>query len=108
MLLPRDTRRISHAIRCRAMWECGFFFFSSRRRHTRFDCDWSSDVCSSDLLIYRALVDHQVDIVAGNSTDGLIDSLGLVALADDRHYFPPYDAVPIVRQSTLADRKSVV
>jgi osmoprotectant transport system substrate-binding protein len=53
-------------------------------------------------LIYRALVDHQVDIVAGNSTDGLIDSLGLVALEDDRQYFPPYDAVPIVRQSTLA------
>ncbi len=53
-------------------------------------------------LIYRALVDHQVDIVAGNSTDGLIDSLGLVGLEDDRHYFPPYDAVPIVRQSTLA------
>jgi osmoprotectant transport system substrate-binding protein len=53
-------------------------------------------------LIYRALVDQQVDIVAGNSTDGLIDSLGLVALQDDRHYFPPYDAVPIVRQSTLA------
>jgi osmoprotectant transport system substrate-binding protein len=53
-------------------------------------------------LIYRALVDHQVDIVAGNSTDGLIDSLGLLALEDDRHYFPPYDAVPIVRQSTLA------
>jgi osmoprotectant transport system substrate-binding protein len=53
-------------------------------------------------LIYRALLDHQVDIVAGNSTDGLIDSLGLIALVDDRHYFPPYDAVPIVRQSTLA------
>jgi len=53
-------------------------------------------------LIYRALVDHQVDIVAGNSTDGLIDTLGLVALEDDRHYFPPYDAVPVVRQSTLA------
>ena len=53
-------------------------------------------------LLYRALVDHQVDIVAGNSTDGLIDSLGLVALEDDRHYFPPYDAVPIVRQSSLA------
>src|SRR5256886_7174450 len=29
---------------------CFFFFFSSRRRHTRFDCDWSSDVCSSDLV----------------------------------------------------------
>jgi osmoprotectant transport system substrate-binding protein len=53
-------------------------------------------------LIYRALIDRQVDIVAGNSTDGLIDALGLIALADDRHYFPPYDAVPIVRQSTLA------
>jgi osmoprotectant transport system substrate-binding protein len=53
-------------------------------------------------LIYRALADHQVDIVAGNSTDGLIDALGFVALADDRHYFPPYDAVPIIRQSTLA------
>jgi osmoprotectant transport system substrate-binding protein len=52
-------------------------------------------------LIYRALMDHQVDVVAGNSTDGLIDALGLVALVDDRHYFPPYDAVPIVRQSTL-------
>jgi len=53
-------------------------------------------------LIYRALVDHQVDVVAGNSTDGLIDARGLVALTDDRHYFPPYDAVPVVRQSTLA------
>ena len=53
-------------------------------------------------LIYRALVDHQVDIVAGNSTDGLIESLGLVALQDDKHYFPPYDAVPVIRQSTLA------
>ena len=53
-------------------------------------------------LIYRALLDHQVDIVAGNSTDGLIDALGLAALTDDLHYFPPYDAVPIVRESTLA------
>ena len=53
-------------------------------------------------LIYRALVDHQVDIVAGNSTDGLIDALGLVALVDDLHYFPPYDAAPIVRLAALA------
>jgi osmoprotectant transport system substrate-binding protein len=52
-------------------------------------------------LIYRALVDHQVDVVAGNSTDGLISALGLVALDDDRHYFPPYDAVPVVRKATL-------
>jgi osmoprotectant transport system substrate-binding protein len=52
-------------------------------------------------LLYRALVDKQVDIVAGNSTDGLIEALNLVALEDDRHYFPPYDAVPIVREDTL-------
>jgi osmoprotectant transport system substrate-binding protein len=52
-------------------------------------------------LIYRALQDHKVDMVAGNSTDGVIDSLHLVILEDDRHYFPPYDAVPIVRQATL-------
>jgi len=52
-------------------------------------------------LIYRALVDRQVDLVAGNSTDGLIDALNLVVLEDDRHYFPRYDAVPIIRKSTL-------
>jgi osmoprotectant transport system substrate-binding protein len=52
-------------------------------------------------LIYRALEDHQVDVVAGNSTDGLISALGLVALEDDRHYFPPYDAAPIARKATL-------
>jgi len=52
-------------------------------------------------LIYRALVEKKVDVVAGNSTDGLISALDLVALADDRHYFPPYDAVPIVRRDAL-------
>jgi osmoprotectant transport system substrate-binding protein len=53
-------------------------------------------------LIYRALVDKKVDIVAGNSTDGLIAALHLVPLVDDKHYFPPYDAVPIVRRDALA------
>lgn len=52
-------------------------------------------------LIYRALVSRQVDIIAGNSTDGSIEALHLVPLQDDRHYFPPYDAVPIVRDDTL-------
>jgi osmoprotectant transport system substrate-binding protein len=52
-------------------------------------------------LIYRALIDKKVDIVAGNSTDGLIDTLHLVPLVDDKHYFPPYDAVPIVRRDAL-------
>ncbi len=48
-------------------------------------------------LLYRALQNRSVDIVAGSNTDGLIEALKLVVLEDDRHYFPPYDAVPIVR-----------
>jgi osmoprotectant transport system substrate-binding protein len=52
-------------------------------------------------LLYRALADKQVDLVAGNSTDGVIASLHMVALEDDRHYFPPYEAVPLVRRATL-------
>ena len=52
-------------------------------------------------LLYRALESKQVDIVAGSNTDGLIAALGLVVLEDDRHYFPPYDAVPIVRTASL-------
>src|SRR2546430_13386634 len=41
-----------------------FFFFSSRRRHTRFDCDWSSDVCSSDLGALIRITAHETDIAA--------------------------------------------
>jgi len=52
-------------------------------------------------LLYRALREKQVDMVAGNSTDGVIDALGMVALEDDRQYFPPYEAVPVVRRETL-------
>lgn len=52
-------------------------------------------------LLYRALQNNQVDIVAGSNTDGLIAALDLVVLEDDQHYFPPYDAVPIVRRETL-------
>lgn len=52
-------------------------------------------------LLYRALTQHQADIVAGNSTDGLIAALHLVPLNDDWHYFPPYDAVPVVRRAAL-------
>ena len=52
-------------------------------------------------LLYRALANHQVDMVAGNSTDGPIRALGLVVLADDLHFFPPYQAVPLVREDSL-------
>lgn len=50
-------------------------------------------------LLYRALVDNQVDVVAGNSTDGLIASLKLVVLEDDHHYFPPYQAMTVARSA---------
>jgi len=53
-------------------------------------------------LLYRALGEKQVDVVVGSATDGLIQARGLVVLEDDQHYFPPYDAVPVVRQQTLA------
>jgi osmoprotectant transport system substrate-binding protein len=52
-------------------------------------------------LLYRALADKQVDLVAGNSTDGTIESLHMIVLEDDRHYFPPYEAVPLVRAALL-------
>lgn len=57
---------------------------------------------SMDLgLIYRALINKQVDLIAGNTTDGQIEAYHLTVLKDDRHYFPPYQAVPIVREQTL-------
>ncbi len=52
-------------------------------------------------LLYRALSSNQVDLVAGNSTDGPIRALDLRILTDDRHYFPPYEAVPLVREDSL-------
>ena len=52
-------------------------------------------------LITRALKNKQVDVIAGNATDGLIPALDLFVLEDDRHYFPPYEAVPVIRQETL-------
>ncbi|HZT60827.1 MAG TPA: glycine betaine ABC transporter substrate-binding protein [Pyrinomonadaceae bacterium] len=53
-------------------------------------------------LSYRALADGGVDIIAGNSTDGMIATLGLTQLEDDRHYFPPYEAVILARRDTLS------
>jgi len=52
-------------------------------------------------LIYRALADRQVDVIAGDATSAMIDALQLAPLEDNRHYFPPYDAVPLVRSASL-------
>jgi len=52
-------------------------------------------------LSYRALASGQVDLIAGDATAGLIKALDLFQLADNRRYFPPYDAVPVAHASTL-------
>lgn len=52
-------------------------------------------------LTYRALAERQVDLISGDATNGLISKLDLFALEDDRRYFPPYHAVPVVRTETL-------
>jgi osmoprotectant transport system permease protein len=52
-------------------------------------------------LLYQALSESQVDLVVGSATDGLIGALDLVVLEDDRHYFPPYEAVPVMNTRAL-------
>jgi glycine betaine/choline ABC-type transport system substrate-binding protein len=58
-------------------------------------------------LTYRALAEGKVDVIAGNSTDGLIEKLDLVQLTDDRRFFPPYEAAPIVRRAVLDAKPGV-
>jgi osmoprotectant transport system substrate-binding protein len=59
-------------------------------------------------LLARALKEKQVDLVAGNTTDGLIPALDLAVLEDDKHYFPPYEAVAVMRQAMVATHPEVV
>ncbi len=103
------VRNISDIVALAPRWRAGVGYEFLERPDgfrgwsERYGLRFASQPSVMDLgLIYRALIDKKVDIVAGNSTDGLIDALHLVALADDRHYFPPYDAVPIVRRDALA------
>jgi osmoprotectant transport system permease protein len=58
-------------------------------------------------LIYPALAGGQVDVVAGDATSAQIDALQLTQLEDNRQYFPPYDALPVVRAATLLRYPSV-
>lgn len=58
-------------------------------------------------LIYRALADGHVDVIAGDATSALIPALDLAPLADTRQYFPPYDAVPVVRTAAVLRRPAI-
>ncbi len=67
-----------------------------------YDLEFETSPAVMELgLTYRALAEGRVDIVAGNSTDGQIEALDLVHLEDDKNYFPPYEAIPVVRRQTL-------
>jgi glycine betaine/choline ABC-type transport system substrate-binding protein len=67
-----------------------------------YDLQFGAPPRGMDLsLIYRALGERQVDVIAGDATSALIKTFDLAALEDSRRYFPPYDAVPLVRTATL-------
>ncbi|MEH2109931.1 glycine betaine ABC transporter substrate-binding protein [Nostoc sp.] len=108
-----DARRynietLSEATQYTPQWRGGFGYEFLEREDgfpglaKTYDLRFAKSPQIMDLgLIYRALIQKQVDMVAGNSTDGQISRLGLVVLKDDKHYFPPYETVPIVRQEIL-------
>lgn len=100
-------KTISEAAKHAGKWRAGFGqdFMSRPDGYSGFSATYGlkfAEVREMDLsLTYRALAEAQVDLIAGNSTDGLIARFDLFQLADDRAYFPPYDAVPVVRRETL-------
>ncbi len=107
-------RRISDLARLAPRWKAGFGYeFLERADGFRglasvYGLRFASPPTAMDLgLTYRALADGKVDVIAGNSTDGQIEALDLVALEDDRHYFPPYEAAPVTRQSTIQQHPDI-
>jgi glycine betaine/choline ABC-type transport system substrate-binding protein len=101
-------RAISDLARVAPTWKAGFGYEFLNRADgfpglaRTYGLRFAAPPTAMDLgLTYRALADGNVDVIAGNSTDGQLDALHLVALADDRHYFPPYEAAPVVRGALL-------
>jgi osmoprotectant transport system substrate-binding protein len=107
-------RKISDVAMYAPKWRAGFGYeFMERPDGYRgwtaaYNLHFAGEPRILDLgLLYRALADKQVDLVAGNSTDGVIESLHMVALEDDLHYFPPYEAVPLLRRATIEKHPEV-
>ena len=101
-------RTISDAVKVAPQWKLGVGYEFEERPdglhglEATYGLKFAGQPRTMDLgLLYRALASKQVDIVAGNSTDGPIRALGFVILQDDKHYFPPYQAVPLVREDSL-------
>jgi osmoprotectant transport system permease protein len=108
-----NLKTVSDAAKVAAQWRAGFGqdFMSRPDGYPGFSRTYGfrfAETREMDLsLTYRALAEKQIDLIAGNSTDGLISRYGLYQLADDRRYFPPYDAVPVARQSMLEENPGV-
>jgi osmoprotectant transport system permease protein len=103
-----NLKTVSDVIPYAPKWRAGFGqdFMSRKDGYEGFarayDLNFAERPREMDLsLSYRALASGGVDIIAGNSTDGMIATLGLTQLEDDRHYFPPYEAVVLARRDTL-------
>src|SRR6266853_1958069 len=102
-----NLKTISDAAKYSSRWSAGFGhdFISRQDGYPGFSRTYGLQFAGvSDMaldLTYTALASHQVDIIAGNSTDGRIAGLDFVQLEDDKHYFPPYEAVFLVRKDTL-------
>ncbi|MGA2850227.1 MAG: glycine betaine ABC transporter substrate-binding protein [Terracidiphilus sp.] len=99
---------LSQAARYTPQWRLGVGYEFEQRPDglpglsTAYGLRFAAPPRTMDLgLLYRALNAHQVDMIAVNSTDGPIQAFGLTALEDDKHYFPPYQAVPLVRAEAL-------
>jgi osmoprotectant transport system substrate-binding protein len=104
-----ELRRVSDLASLAPRWHAGFGYEFLERTDgfpglaRLYGLRFAAPPTAMDLgLTYRALADGKVDVIAGNSTDGQIAALGLVALDDDRGYFPPYQAAPVIRGRTLA------
>jgi osmoprotectant transport system permease protein len=108
-----NLKTVSDAAKMSTQWRAGFGqdFMSRPDGYPGFARTYGfqfKEIREMDLsLTYRALAERQVDLIAGNSTDGLISRYGLVQLEDDLHYFPPYDAVPVVRQKALENHPEI-
>ena len=105
-----NLRTISDLVPHAAQWRAGFGYEFMERSDgypglsRAYGLKFAAAPSIMDLgLLYRALKEHQVDVVAGSATDGLIIALGMVILEDDRHFFPPYQAVTILRGGALRD-----
>ena len=106
--------RISDLAPLAPRWRAGFGYeFLERADGFRglanvYGLRFTSPPTAMDLgLTYRALAEGKVDVIAGNSTDGQIQALDLLVLEDDRHYFPPYEAAPVIRLTTVTRHPQV-